>query len=300
VNIDDVLEADWDSVGPLRDPVLVVALRGWFDVAGVATGALEWCIQDRPITVVASIDPDPFFDFTQERPETFLDEEGERQMRWPENDFVVVRFPEGSRDLVLVSGVEPHLRWTTFAGCIVECARKLKCEVVVTVGAAADGVPHTRSPLVVGSTTNASLAKRLGLSRPQYQGPTGVVGVIQERLDREGITGVSLRVGVPHYLLNGQHPKSSAALLRNLEHVLGVPTSHGMMYEEIQRWEEMHDAAVEGDEETINYLKMLEEDYDRRTEATVPTGDALAAEFEKFLREQHDGPEQPDPEQPDK
>ena len=283
----EVMEADWEAVGPLRDPVLVIALRGWFDVAGVATGALEWCIQERSVTVVASIDPDPFFDFTQERPETFIDEDGDRHIRWPENDFLVVRFPEGSRDLVLMSGVEPHLHWTTFADCIVEAAQQLKCSVVVTVGAAAEGVPHTRSPQVFGSTTNGALARRLGLSRPQYQGPTGVVGVIQERLDREGLTGVALRVGVPHYLSNAQHPKSSAALLRHLEHVLGVPTSHGMMYEEIQRWEELHDAAVDGDQQTEHYVKMLEEEYDRRTEASVPTGDDLAAEFERFLREEN-------------
>lgn len=283
----EVMEADWEAVGPLRDPVLVIALRGWFDVAGVATGALEWCIQERSVTVVASIDPDPFFDFTQERPETFIDEDGDRHIRWPENDFLVVRFPEGSRDLVLMSGVEPHLHWTTFADCIVEAAQQLKCSVVVTVGAAAEGAPHTRSPQVFGSTTNGALARRLGLSRPQYQGPTGVVGVIQERLDREGLTGVALRVGVPHYLSNAQHPKSSAALLRHLEHVLGVPTSHGMMYEEIQRWEELHDAAVDGDQQTEHYVKMLEEEYDRRTEASVPTGDDLAAEFERFLREEN-------------
>jgi proteasome assembly chaperone (PAC2) family protein len=291
MNISDVLDADWDAVGPLRDPVLVVALRGWFDVAGVATGALEWSVQDRDVVVVGSIDPDPFFDFTQERPETYLDEDGDRHIRWPENDFVVARFPEGSRDLVLMSGVEPHLQWTTFADCIVECARKLRCEVVVTVGATADGVPHTRSPHVVGSSTNTALARRLGLSRPQYQGPTGVVGVIHERLEREGITAVSLRVGVPHYLANAQHPKSSAALLRHLEHVLGVPTAHGDMYEEIQRWEELHDAAVEGDDQTLSYLTILEDEYDRRTEETVASGESLAAEFEKFLREQQEGDE---------
>lgn len=291
MNINDVLDADWDAVGPLREPVLVVALRGWFDVAGVATGALEWSVQDRDVVVVGSIDPDPFFDFTQERPETYLDEDGDRHIRWPENDFVVARFPEGSRDLVLMSGVEPHLHWTTFSDCIVECARKLKCEVVVTVGATADGVPHTRSPHVVGSSTNTALARRLGLSRPQYQGPTGVVGVIHERLEREGITAVSLRVGVPHYLANAQHPKSSAALLRHLEHVLGVPTAHGDMYEEIQRWEELHDAAVEGDDQTLSYLTILEDEYDRRTEETVASGESLAAEFEKFLREQQEGDE---------
>ena len=105
MNVDDVLDADWEAVGTLRNPVLVVALRGWFDVCGVATGALEWAIQDRAVTVVASVDPDPFFDFTQERPETFIDEDGERLIRWPENDFLIARVPEGSRDLVILSGV---------------------------------------------------------------------------------------------------------------------------------------------------------------------------------------------------
>jgi proteasome assembly chaperone (PAC2) family protein len=289
MSVDDVLEADWSAVGSLRDPVLVVALRGWFDIAGVATGALEWAIQERPVVVAASIDPDPFFDFTQERPETFVDEDGERQLRWPENDFLVVRYPDATRDLVILAGVEPHLHWATFAECIVAVARRLGCGVVVTVGATADGVPHTRSPLVVGSSTNAALARRLGLSRPQYEGPTGVVGVIQERLDREGLVGVSLRVGVPHYLANAQHPKSSAALLRHLEHVLGIPTDHGGMYDEIQRWEELHDAAVEGDDQTMSYLAMLEEDYDLRTEEQVPSAEALAEEFERFLKEQQEG-----------
>ena len=288
MNVEEVLESDWSAIGPLRDPVLMVALRGWFDASGVATGALEWAIQDRPITVVASIDPDPFFDFTQERPETFLDEDGERQIRWPENDFLVTRFPEGDRDLVVLAGVEPHLNWGTFADCIVECAKQLRCDLVVTVGATAEGVPHTRNPNVVGSSTNHSLARRLGLSKPQYEGPTGVVGVIQERLEEHGLVGVSLRVGVPHYLPNAQHPKSSAALLRHVEHVLGVPTSHMEMADEIRRWEELHDAAVDGDDQTMSYVAMLEEDFDRRAEESLPSGDDIAHELEEFLREQDD------------
>lgn len=291
MNVEEVLESDWSAIGSLRNPVLVVALRGWFDASGTATGALEWAIQDRPITVVASIDPDPFFDFTQERPETFLDEDGERQVRWPENDFLVIRYPEGNRDLVVLAGVEPHLNWSTFADCIVECATRLRCELVLTVGATADGVPHTRNPQVVGSSTNHRLARRLGLSKPQYQGPTGVVGVIQERLEHHGIVGVSLRVGVPHYLPNAQHPKSSAALLRHVEHVLGVPTNHVEMTDEILRWEELHDAAVDGDDQTMTYVTMLEEDFDRRAEESLPSADDIAHELEEFLREQGEGSE---------
>ncbi|MFM8835458.1 MAG: PAC2 family protein [Actinomycetota bacterium] len=288
MNIDEVLEADWDAVPTLRDPVLIIALRGWFDAAGAATSALEWCLDNRAVTVVASIDSDPFFDFTHERPEIYFDDDDERRIRWPENDIVVARYPEGSRDLVVLSGVEPHTNWNIFCECIIQIAKNLNCGVVVTVGAIAEAIPHTRTPSVFGSTTNASLARRLKLSRPTYQGVTGIVGVMQERFEREQLAAVSLRVGVPHYLTNAQHPKSSAALLRHLEIVLGVPTRHAELYEEIQRWEELHDAAVDGDDQVSEHLTRLEADYDARTKFEIPSADDLATELEKFLREQPD------------
>ena len=132
------------------------------------------------------------------------------------------------------------------------------------------------------------LVRALGLSRPQYQGVTGLVGVLQERLDRAEIPAVSLRVGVPHYLGNAKHPQSSAALLRHLEHVLGVPTGHAELAEDAMRWRSLHDEAVAEDDHAAAYVAMLEHDYDRRMEASMPTGDDLAAEFEKFLRDQRD------------
>ena len=292
MNVDEVLEADWGGVGNLRDPVLVIALRGLFDTSGAASGALEWCLADRAVTVVASIDPDPFFDFTQDRPEVYLDEDDQRKIRWPENDIVIARFPDGARDLVVLSGVEPHMNWNIFAECILQSAKSLNCSVVVTVGAYAEAVPHTRTPIVFGSTANSALAHRLKLDRPKYEGVTGLVGVLHERFEREQLASVSLRVGVPHYLTNAQHPKSSAALLRHLEHVLGVPTRHAELYEEIQRWAELHDAAVEGDAQVSNHLKILEGEYDRRTKVEIPTAEDLGEQFEQFLREQpHDNPE---------
>jgi predicted ATP-grasp superfamily ATP-dependent carboligase len=169
-----------------------------------------------------------------------------------------------------------------------QTAKNLNCTVAVTVGAIAEAIPHSRTPSVFGSTTNAALARRLKLSRPTYQGVTGIVGVMQERFEREQLAAVSLRVGVPHYLTNAQHPKSSAALLRHLEIVLGVPTRHAELYEEIQRWEELHDAAVEGDAQVSEHLAQLEADYDARTQIEIPSADDLGAEFEKFLREQPD------------
>ena len=183
MRVDEVLSTAFEEVAPLRSPVLVLALKGWFDAADAATYALRHLLVDRVAPIVASIDPDPFFDFTQERPEVFLDDLDHRQVRWPTNEFKVLRDPTGARDLVVLSGVEPHLRFITFANCVIEVATKLGCELVVTVGAAAEQVPHTRVPQVVGSSTNDGLIRALGLSRPRYQGVTGLVGVLQERLD---------------------------------------------------------------------------------------------------------------------
>ena len=288
MKVDEVLTVAYQDLAPLHSPIMVVALRGWFDVAEVATGALERLLRNRRDTVVASIDPDPFFDFTQERPEVWLDDSSMRQVRWPTNEFRVIRYADGPHDLVLLAGVEPHLRYATFADSVITVAQGLRCEVVVTVGAGAEAVPHTRPPRVVGSSTNDGLVKALGLSRPQYQGVTGLVGVLQERLDRVGIPAVSLRVGVPHYLGNAKHPRSSAALLQHLEHVLGIPTGHGGLGEDIERWGSLHDEAVAEDRQATDYVAMLEHEYDRRTEASLPTADDLAAEFERLLREQRD------------
>ena len=288
ISVNEVLESYWDDIASLRNPVMLVALRGLFDIGGVATSALDWMLKERDALVIADIDPDPFFDFTQERPEQFIDEDGEKQIRWPENEFMIIRYPEGARDMIVLNGIEPHVSWNTFTQCVVSVAQGLGCNLVVSLGAAAEQVPHTRVPLVVGSTTNEDLAMRLGLSRPQYQGPTGVAGVMLDALDRAGIPSVSLRVGVPHYLMHAQHPKSAAALLQHLQHVLGIPTDHTNLVDEMSRWQELHDAAVEGDPEASAYVKMLERRHDQLIEKTLASGDDLAAELEEFLRGQSD------------
>jgi proteasome assembly chaperone (PAC2) family protein len=288
ISVNEVLESYWDDIAPLRNPVMLVALRGLFDIGGVATSALDWMVKERDALVIADIDPDPFFDFTQERPEQFIDEDGEKQIRWPENEFMIIRYPEGARDMIVLNGIEPHVSWNTFTQCVVSVAQGLGCNLVVSLGAAAEQVPHTRVPLVVGSTTNEDLAMRLGLSRPQYQGPTGVAGVMLDALDRASIPSVSLRVGVPHYLMHAQHPKSAAALLQHLQHVLGIPTDHTNLVDEMSRWQELHDAAVEGDPEASAYVKMLERRHDQLIEKSLASGDDLAAELEEFLRGQSD------------
>ena len=288
LSVEEVLETYWDDIESLRNPVMLVALRGLFDIGGVATSALDWMLKERDFAVVADIDPDPFFDFTQERPEVFTDTDGDRQIRWPENEFTIIRYPEGARDMVVLNGVEPHVSWAVFTQSVVEVAKGLGCTLVISLGAAAEQVPHSRVPFVVGSTTNSDLASRLGLSRPQYQGPTGVAGVLLDALDQAKIPNISLRVGVPHYLMHAQHPKSAAALLQHLQHVLGIPTDHANLQQEISRWQELHDAAVEGDPQASAYVQMLEHRHDQLVEQNMPTGDDLAAELEEFLRNQSD------------
>jgi glutaconate CoA-transferase subunit B len=156
--VDDVLALDAEELGPLTHPILLVGLTGWFDVAGVATTALEQLVPDGGAVTVAEIDPDAFYDFTQERPLVEITDGDIRQIQWPSNAFRVVR-TGGPHDLVVLSGVEPHLAWTTYIGCVRRVIAALGCEAVVTVGASADTVPHSRMPLVVGSTTDPELAR---------------------------------------------------------------------------------------------------------------------------------------------
>lgn len=285
MEVGDVLALETDELGPLRSPVMLIALTGLFDISGVATTALDQFAPADTAVTVAEIDPDPFYDFTQERP-TVEFEEGEiRVVNWPENRFDIVR-GVGSRDLVVLVGVEPHLYWRTYSGCIVAVAKALGCEAVVTVGSAAEAVPHTRTPLVTGSTTDADLAKRLGIGQPTYQGMTGVVGVIQADLANCAIPSVSLRVGIPHYLINAEHPQAVAALRTHLAHVLNItaPTDSGELTDEINRWRSLHDEVLDNDVQLMMYVRMLEQEYDRRSEAAIPSADDLGAQFEQFLR----------------
>lgn len=289
MNVDEVLALDGDELGPLRSPVMVIALTGLFDIAGAATTALDRFAPAESAITVGEIDPDPFYDFTQERPHVEIDEGEVRTIRWPENRFDVVR-GLGGRDLVVLVGAEPHLYWRTYCECVRTVVERLACEAVVTVGSAAEAVPHTRVPLVTGSTTDPDLARRLGIGQPSYQGVTGVLGVIQSDLAAVRVPSVSLRVGVPHYLVNAEHPQAVAALQAHLAHVLNVPVPAGDhdLAAEITRWRTLHDEVVAGDVQLQMYVRMLEHEHDRRAEASIPSADDLGAQFEAFLRDQRD------------
>jgi hypothetical protein len=283
----------WDGVPAVRRPVLVTAFAGYFDAASASTGAVDWLVDHHHATRLAHIEADEFFDFQQLRPQVVLENGVTRRILWPENvAHATDRSGEG-RDLVLVSGIEPFVRWRRFCDILLEIARRTNCELLVTLGATAAQVPHTRMPPVFGSSTNVELAARLGLSRPQYQGITGVVGALQVAVDRIGLPSIAMRVSVPHYAVGAHNPKATMALLRHLEHVTGVPTGHHELADEVADWERRLDEAVAQDDDARTYVPRLEEYYDREAEDQIPSGDDLAEEFERFLQDRRPDDERP-------
>ena len=285
----DPIELRWMADDQLLDqldrPILVVAFRGLFNAAGSATSAIQWLIERLDSAEVGDVDPETFFDFTQERPIVEFDDGGARRVRWPSNRVLAARTPEGQRDLVLVAGVEPHLRWRTFTGALRAAATRTGSQLVVTLGSMSGMSPHTRPPAVTGSSTNQELAERLGLDRPSYQGPTGVVGVLHDTLDRAGVPVISLRVSVPYYLPDSPNPKATRALLRRFEQVSGVDTAFADLDGPASEWQVRVDQAVAGDGEVTAHVRRLEAQVDQ-SEDLMPRGDDLAAELEAFLRDQ--------------
>jgi hypothetical protein len=275
-----------DETSALDNPVLLVALGGWFDAAGAATSALRHVVGGSNSVVVGEIDPDPFYDFSVARP-SIENVDGERRIAWPANVFRAVRTPAGYRDLVGLDGIEPHVAWPSYVGCVMTAIDRLGVGLVVTLGAVADTTPHTRPPSVIGSTSDRELAATFGLSGPSYQGPTGVVGVLHGALEAQGVPSISLRVGVPGYLPEGEHPRSVAALVAHTAHVLGVPLPIDLS-ESIRMWDDAHNAWVARNERLRGYVELLEEHYDSRIEEAVTDSD-VSADFERFLGDDPDG-----------
>ena len=272
---------------PLRSPILVTAFEGLFDVGGAATGAVE-SLRGTGATQVGHIDGDEFFDFTEHRPTIRLSDDGRRRIEWPDHRVHTLELDDEARDLVLVDGIEPHLRWRGFSDAVATIAETVEAAMIVTFGAMIAEVPHTRPPTITGSTTDPDLAAVMRLDQPSYQGPTGVIGVLHEHLERRGIPAVSLRASVPHYVSGSPNPKASQALLERFERITGLPTEWASLDVEAREWEARVDEAMADDDDVVAYVRNLERRYDQRTESTLPNADDLAAEFERFLRQQDD------------
>src|SRR5919201_5658533 len=234
----------------LERPVLVGAFRGWNDGAQGASLAAGYLAKQWRARQFADIDPEGFFDFQATRPHVALVEGVTRRIDWPETSFYHCR-PEGlDRDVVLLLGIEPNLRWRTFTQLVVGLARDLDVELVITLGALLADVPHTRSAPVTGSATDNELVERLGLSASRYEGPTGVVGVLHDACRQAGIPSASLWAAVPHYVSLTPSPRGALALCERLGALIGVQVEADELEEAARTYEEQVSEAVASDEET--------------------------------------------------
>jgi proteasome assembly chaperone (PAC2) family protein len=270
----------------LTRPVLVAAFRGWNDGAQAASLAAGYLAKTWGAERFAEVDPENFFDFQATRPHVSLEEGLTRRIDWPETAFYHAR-PEGlDRDVVLLLGIEPNLRWRTFTELVVGLARDLGIELLITLGALLADVPHTRAAPVTGSASDKDLVERLGLSASRYEGPTGIVGVIHDACGQSGIPSASLWAAVPHYVSLTPSPRGALALCERLGSVLGIEIEADELEEAARNYEEQVSEAVASDEETAAYVDELERRSDQLEDATeLPSGDALAAELTRFLRE---------------
>lgn len=280
------VELEWLVDQPTQfEPVMVVALEGLFDAADAATTAVRMLKETaHSVEPLAHIDPEEFFNFQDRRPEVRLGEDGNRTIKWPATEVHAVERKGAKHPLVVVDGVEPHLRWRSFANHLVEVATECRAGLVVTLGAMVGLAPHTRPLGVVGSSTNAELARMFGLGRPTYEGPTGLVGALHDALDQARIPVISLRVSVPHYVPGPPNPEATRSLLKRFELITGIITDHENLDEPAAAWRTRIDAAVADDDDLRSYVTQLEQQIDEADDL-LPTGDDLATQFEAFLRD---------------
>jgi proteasome assembly chaperone (PAC2) family protein len=287
----------WEGDPPeLRSPVLVAAFAGWNDAASAATTALEAVAVSLGAQRVAVIDPEEFYDFQVTRPTIRMTEGQAREVDWPDNSIFAAVTNSAERDLVLVSGVEPNLRWRTFAEAVIEAAERLDVEMVVTLGALLADVPHTRAVPITGLASDPELVERLSLSRSNYEGPTGIVGIVHDACRRRGLTSASLWAAVPLYVAAVPNPKAALALLRRLEGFTGIAIEASELEEAMDRFESQVDRAVASNpeiEELVRRLESEQADEDALEAQDMPSGDSIAQDFQRFLRQrsdEHEGP----------
>jgi len=266
--------------------VLVAAFRGWNDGAQGASLAASFLAQAWQARRFADVDPEEFFDFQAVRPHVALEGGITRRISWPETVFYHAAVPDKARDAVLILGFEPNLRWRTFTGEIVGLAQELGVELVVTLGALLADVPHTRPAPVTGSATDPKLVEELGLAASRYEGPTGIVGVLHDACREAGVPSASLWAAVPHYASLASSPKAALALCTRLGNLLDVELALDDLERAAEAYERQVSEAVSSDEETEAYVHELERRRDALgEELDVPSGDTLAAELTRFLRE---------------
>lgn len=262
---------------------MVLALNGMFDAGKASTDAATWIRDHCDTELVAELDPEELYNFSDSRPVVSFDENGERVIRWPTVKFYGCH-TDGIRDVLVAVGTEPQFRWSWFSDSVLSIARQSLSGMLVTMGSTLAMTPHTRPARTIASSGDPVLASRMQLRAPTYEGPTGVIGVVNQRLETKAFPVMSLRVEVPHYVPGSPSPKSTQSLLRRLQQLTRIPTRYEEMDGAVQDWMEQVDAAVAADEESRVYLAQLEERVDG-DEERLPSGDDMAGELEAYLRE---------------
>ena len=292
-----------DQRPDLRRPILVAAFTGWNDAGESASGALRFMLRRWQAPVVATIDPEPFYDFTQARPTVRL-QQGERVLEWPPNNFAAHRLENSDFDLMLLQAAEPHLLWHSYLDAVLRLCREFNVSAVVTLGALLAEVSHTRPLTVTGSSSDDELRRRLEVGEPRtgrYEGPTGIVGVLTEAVRAAGLPTASLWANVPVYLDASPNPKGALALLERLNSALGLDLTLHDLEVFCARFDAQVAAAVERDPKMAEYARRIEEQQaDDEAEESAPAGPeaselpdarSMVEEMERFLREQRDGDE---------
>src|SRR6516225_2490394 len=273
----------------LRRPVLIAAFRGWNDGGQGATLGAGYLAKQWGAERFAEIDPEEFYDFQAMRPQVSLDEGLTRKLEWPENAFYHAQIPELRRDAVILLGTEPNLRWRTFTKLVVGLAEELRVELVVTLGSLLADVPHTRPAPVTAAASDPTLIEEFGLEPSRYEGPTGILGVLLDGCRTAGMQSLSLWAAVPHYVSLAPSPRAAYALCGRLGELLGVDLDLDELERASAEYSEQVSEAVSADAETAAYVEELEQRVDLLEQAEdLPSGESIAAELTRFLREREE------------
>jgi hypothetical protein len=272
----------------LRDPIALAAFEGWNDAGDAASGAVAHLGEVWAASPVVALDPEPYHDFQVNRPTVSIADDGRHRITWPTTRISWARPPGAERDVVLVRGIEPSMRWRTFTDEVLGHLQRLGVTTLVTLGAMLADVPHTRPIPVTSTSEDEELMGRLALERSRYEGPTGIVGVLQQAARAGDLPALSLWAAVPHYVGQSPSPKAVLALLNRVEELIGVPIPLGDLVEEARAWEHGVDELAGEDDEIGEYVRQLEQAKDT-AELPEATGEAIARDFERYLRRRGEG-----------
>jgi proteasome assembly chaperone (PAC2) family protein len=280
----------------LRAPALVCAFKGWNDAADAASSAIQFVGTALGATRFATIDPEEFYDFQATRPRVKMVEGQTREIVWPAVELFEARVPRAPRDLILMTGSEPSFRWRGFCALVIELAEALGTQLFVTLGALLADVPHTRPVSVTGLSSDPSLVSRLGLAPSSYEGPTGIVGILHAACQQSGLPSASLWAAVPHYIAATPNPKAALALVRKLEGLVGVAVDASELESAAADYERQVNVAVQSDPDVQAFVERLEQAAGSETDEEpggLPSGETIASDLQKFLRQRGDGPASP-------